>query len=157
MLCSSNFYERLKILFHNEWCRVKPYDPCHPNLRFRQNTTRLVGELKAKGIYVLYIYKRQRDILFQHLTLTLNQFSKKFVIIKLSHFILKEFGLIRVKVGSKDSIEFSGQSWTRKLFELDSEISVFCCIYEAHESPERYRRQIRNIRWHGFSLVQWND
>ncbi|PKK58428.1 hypothetical protein RhiirC2_796312 [Rhizophagus irregularis] len=56
------FYSRLK-QFHNEWHKqIKPYAPY---LTIIQNSgsgkTRLVGELRTKGVYVLYICKRQQN------------------------------------------------------------------------------------------------
>ncbi|PKK58730.1 hypothetical protein RhiirC2_857644 [Rhizophagus irregularis] len=54
------FYSRLK-QFHDQWCQqLKPYAPYLTIIQSSgSGKTRLVGELRTKGTYILYICKRQ--------------------------------------------------------------------------------------------------
>ncbi|GBC10354.1 hypothetical protein RclHR1_09560008 [Rhizophagus clarus] len=193
------FYERL-ILFHDEWRnRETPYAPYLTIIQSSgSGKTRLVGELRTKGVFVLYICKRQQNSSgYPILTPYAQQiFEKirdnKFVVllseaiklIKNNNWNEGEFWELQVKAEYEntrtqfwkrvlESVEslsqhnnlLSNKDFVKDLFDKDSPISVVCCIDEAHELLERtsitndetyfvrWRRQIRNIMWHGFFNV----
>jgi hypothetical protein len=186
------FYSRLK-QFHSEWLKqTKPYAPYLTIIQSSgSGKSRLVGELRTKKIFVLYICKRNESSTgYPASTPCVQQIfeaihNNKFGIllslaikqIKTKNWNEGEFWSIQTKVEHKSecrdfwnsifksleqvelSSDCSNKNFVTDLFP-DREISVVCCIDEAHTllaehtDNETYfvqwRRQIRKISWSRF-------
>jgi len=186
------FYSRL-IQFHSEWLKqTKPYAPYLTIIQSSgSGKSRLVGELRTKGVFVLYICKRNETSTgYPASTPCVQQIfeaihNNKFGIllslaikqIKTKNWNEGEFWSIQTKVEHKSecrdfwnsifksleqvelSSDCSNKNFVTDLFP-DREISVVCCIDEAHTllaehtDNETYfvqwRRQIRKISWSRF-------
>ncbi|CAB4414944.1 unnamed protein product [Rhizophagus irregularis] len=183
------FYSRLK-QFHSEWLKqTKPYAPYLTIIQSSgSGKSRLVGELRTKRIFVLYICKRNETStgypastpcvqqIFE--AIHNNKFGTLLSLaikqIKAKNWNEEEFWSIQTKAEHKNeckdfwnnifksleqielSSDCSNKNFVTNLFP-DREISVVCCIDEAHmllaehTVNETYfvhwRQQIRKISW----------
>jgi len=172
----NTFYDRLTF-FHKKWRNGdKSYAPYLTIIQSSgSGKTRLVGELRTKGIHVLYICKRQRNSSGYPRS---TPYVEAIKLIKSKNWSEEEFWNFQIKVEYEgvrtqfwksvlESVDMlssdsqQGRGFIKNLFNKEAEISVVCCIDEAHELLEeisdseetyfvRWRRQIRDIKWYGF-------
>ncbi|PKC54058.1 hypothetical protein RhiirA1_508123 [Rhizophagus irregularis] len=173
------FYIRLNF-FHEIWLSDSRYVPYLAIIQSSgSGKTRLVAELRTKGIYVLYICKRSEDStgcpkstpFAQKVLDTIRDdefgalFAEEFwdIQVKGDHECEEFWNVVLGSLDLKSSqSKCNNEEFVKDLFPQIG-ISVVCCIDEAHElitqrnSGETYfvkwRRQIKKISWKGFFNV----
>ncbi|CAB4479830.1 unnamed protein product [Rhizophagus irregularis] len=165
------FYIRLNF-FHEIWLSDSRYVPYLAIIQSSgSGKTRLVAELRTKGIYVLYICKRSEDStgcpkstpFAQKVLDTIRDDEFGALLFKGDHECEEFWNVVLGSLDLKSSqSKCNNEEFVKDLFPQIG-ISVVCCIDEAHElitqrnSGETYfvkwRRQIKKISWKGFFNV----